>query len=165
MAEFLVRKNFLRKALCVLVGFGNHCYFILLLIISFWLHYGLFALNLMWVVFLLFASLIHHCRAKTINGWFVLRLPYLYVDAVLNGLLCEPYIRAVFFLMRYLVTPVMFGYLTYDILVNWEDYLSYFGCASEDGCKIVGLLQTIIAGFAMSLFSLLEVPIGCLLIC
>lgn len=165
MAEFLVRRSLLRKLLAGLVGLGSHCYFFLALAVSYWLYDGLFALNLMWIIFLLIGMLIHRRRAGTLNCWFALTLPYLYVDAVDAKLLCEPYVRAVFFLGRYALTPVVFGYVAYDILVNWSGYIGYFDCSSDSYCEEgVAVLSTVVAGFAMSLFSLLEIPVGCMLI-
>lgn len=42
----------------------------------------LFALNLVWVAFLLVGMFVHRYRAGTLSRWFVLSLPYFCVDAV-----------------------------------------------------------------------------------
>ena len=164
MAEYLVQKTLLRKLLMVVIGLGNHVFFFLALIVCFKLSSVLFALNLFYVLFLLVGLIVHHCRSRTLTGWFVLRLPYLYVDAVMSKLLCEPYIRAAFFLTRYTLTPMVFCVLSYDILTHWSDYLNQFGCVSDSCTVQVTVLNTVIAGFALSLFALLEIPVGCMLI-
>lgn len=88
MTDFLVRKSFVRRLIAGIVGLGNHVFLYMCLIVSYWLYGGLFALNLLYLIYLFVALVIHHCRNGTMTGWFVLRLPYLYVDAVMNRLLC-----------------------------------------------------------------------------
>lgn len=48
----------------------------------------LFALNLVWVAFLLVGMFVHRYRAGTLSRWFVLSLPYFCVDAVKAKVRC-----------------------------------------------------------------------------
>jgi hypothetical protein len=103
-------------------------------IVTYWVSNALFAFHILFTVFQLLALVIYHCKAKTMNGKFIFRLPYLYVDCVINQILCEPYIRVVCFLEQYLVLPAVIGYVAIDVLEWWIDYLNYLGCQDPDNC-------------------------------